>query len=119
MSHILLHETSIKTIAAIIRECHRLLAPSGVTAHAELRFFKGLAPYDAFILDWDTYNNNEPFWATLREMDPSSLLRNAGFSNANCFQPWFPRDPGGKTVYSDAIADAPNRGSWLVFGAVK
>ncbi len=119
LSHILLHETSSSAIGRILRECHRLLAPGGVTAHAELGFFEGLNPYDAFILDYDTYNNNEPFWTTMREMNPVDLMRDAGFDKNEIFLATVPRDPGGKTVYSDNVADANGRGTWLVIGAQK
>ena len=62
VSHILLHETSSKAIRNIMRECHRLLSPGGMMFHVEVPQYQGMDLYDQFILDWDTYNNNEPFW---------------------------------------------------------
>ena len=62
VSHILLHETSSTAIRNIIRECYRLLRPGGMMFHVEVPQYHGMDPYDSFILDWDTYNNNEPFW---------------------------------------------------------
>lgn len=119
VSHILLHELSNTAIRNIMRESHRLLAPGGVTAHADLPLFQGLAPYDAFILDWDALNNNEPFWTTLREMDPVALMTGAGFAEAAVTQTWVARDPGGDSVYSDHAGDTSARGSWYVLGASK
>lgn len=119
VSHILLHETSTKAIRNILRESYRLLALGGVTAHADMPLFQGLAPYDAFILDWDSLNNNEPFWTTLREMDPEALMTGAGFAGSNVTQTWVARDPGGDSVYSNHAGDTSSRGSWYVLGATK
>ncbi len=119
VSHILLQETSTSAIPNIMRERRRLLAPGGITAHAEIGFFQGLGPYDAFIIDWDTFNNNEPFWGTLRDMDPVALMRSAGFAAEKVFQARVARDPGGATVYSDNIKDSSSRNSWFVIGARK
>ena len=66
VSHILLHETSEKAIRRVIAECHRLLRPGGLMVHAETPPYKNLEAFDAFMLDWDTRNNNEPFALGLR-----------------------------------------------------
>ncbi len=59
VSHILLHETSSKALRNIVRESYRLLTPGGLMIHQEVSQYHGLDPYQAFILDWDTYNNND------------------------------------------------------------
>lgn len=82
VSHILLHETSAKAIRAIVRECHRLLAPGGFMLHAETPPYAGMDPFDAFMLDWDTRYNNEPFWARSHELDLEELSSQAGFDPA-------------------------------------
>ena len=79
VSHILLHETSQKAIKNIIKECHRLLKPGGMMAHGETPPYKTMGPFDAFMLDWDTKNNNEPFWARSHEIDLHQLSKKAGF----------------------------------------
>jgi ubiquinone/menaquinone biosynthesis C-methylase UbiE len=79
VSHILLHETSEQALHAIVRECHRLLAPGGLMLHAETPPYRGMDPFDAFMLDWDTRNNNEPFWARSHEIDLSALSAHGGF----------------------------------------
>jgi hypothetical protein len=55
-----------------MNECQRLLAPGGWVIHVETPPYKYMDPYDAFILDWDTYNNNEPFWAASHEIEPQA-----------------------------------------------
>lgn len=79
VSHILLHETSGKAMPKIIAECHRLLAPGGYMIHADLPPFDLMDPFTQFILDNETYYNNEPFWGAMRELDQVALAREAGF----------------------------------------
>ncbi|OYU14089.1 MAG: methyltransferase type 12 [Alphaproteobacteria bacterium PA4] len=79
VSHILLHETSGKAMPAIIRECHRLLSPGGLMIHADLPPFDLMDPFTQFILDNETWYNNEPFWGAMREIDQIALAKAAGF----------------------------------------
>jgi SAM-dependent methyltransferase len=80
VSHILLHETSGKAMPAIFRECHRLLSPGGLMIHADLPPFNLMDPFTQFILDNETWYNNEPFWGAMRELDQPALAEAAGFS---------------------------------------
>jgi SAM-dependent methyltransferase len=79
VSHILLHETSGKALPAIIRECHRLLKPGGYMIHADLPPFDLMDEFTKFILDNETYFNNEPFWGAMREVDQIKLAADSGF----------------------------------------
>ena len=79
VSHILLHETSGQAMPRIFRECHRLLKPGGYMIHADLPPFDKMDPFTQFILDNETYYNNEPFWGAMREMDQVRLAQDAGF----------------------------------------
>ena len=90
VSHILLHETSEKAIHNIVSECHRLLKPGGIMLHAETPPYKGMDPFDAFMLDWDTRNNNEPFWARSHEIDLEKLSAHGGFDPANNIETLIP-----------------------------
>jgi hypothetical protein len=36
-------------------------------------------PFTQFILDNETYYNNEPFWGAMRDLDQVKLAREAGF----------------------------------------
>jgi len=79
VSHILLHETSGKAMPRVFAECHRLLAPGGYMIHADLPPFDLMDPFTQFILDNETYYNNEPFWGAMRDLDQVKLARDAGF----------------------------------------
>jgi len=80
VSHILLHETSGKAMPEIFKECHRLLKPGGIMIHADLPPFDHSDLMSEFILDNETYYNNEPFWGAMRDLDQIKLSINAGFA---------------------------------------
>jgi ubiquinone/menaquinone biosynthesis C-methylase UbiE len=121
VSHILLHETSSVAIRNIVRECHRLLRPGGMMLHVEVPQYHGMDPYDSFILDWDTYNNNEPFWGTLHDMDLVELATNGGFAREKIIQVAIPsafKMARSRTGLFQG-GDFGGGGEWFVFGAVK
>jgi ubiquinone/menaquinone biosynthesis C-methylase UbiE len=122
VSHILLHETSEKAIHNIMRECHRLLTPGGMMLHAETPPYKGMDPFDAFMLDWDTRNNNEPYWARAHEIDLAELSADAGFDPARTIETMIP------SAFQVAAArrskvfqggDFGGGGLWFIYGNVK
>ena len=79
VSHIMLHETSGKAMPKVFEECHRLLKPGGYMIHADLPPFDLMDPFTQFILDNETYYNNEPFWGAMRDLDQVALAKKAGF----------------------------------------
>ena len=79
VSHILLHETSGKAIKDVYKECYRILKPGGMMIHADLPPFGDMDVYQQFILDNETYYNNEPFWGAMRDLDQIALSVDAGF----------------------------------------
>lgn len=83
VSHILLHETSGKAMPRIFNESWRLLAPGGLMIHADLPPFDLMDPFTQFILDNETWYNNEPFWGAMRDMDQIALAERAGFSRSD------------------------------------
>jgi 2-polyprenyl-3-methyl-5-hydroxy-6-metoxy-1,4-benzoquinol methylase len=79
VSHIMLHETSGTAMPKIFKECERLLTPGGLMIHADLPPFDLMDPFTQFILDNETWYNNEPFWTAMRDMDQIALAEKAGF----------------------------------------
>ena len=122
VSHILLHETSEKALRNVISECHRLLKPGGLMVHAETPPYKNLDAFDAFMLDWDTRNNNEPFWGRSHDIDYVELSRKGGFDPEKVFEVMAP------SAYQIAQArrskvfqggDFGGGGLWFLYGAEK
>lgn len=121
VSHILLHETSGAAIRNIMRECQRLLTPGGMMFHVEVPQYQGMDPYDAFILDWDTYNNNEPFWGAMHDLDLVELARQGGFAGEKVVQTMVPsafKIARSRTQLFQG-GDFGGGGQWFVFGATK
>ena len=118
ISHILMHETSTKAIRNIMSECHRVLKPGGVTMHLDLSVYDGMDPFEAFMLDWDTRHNNEPFWTSYREMDPETLMTDAGFPADSVFSTRVSRTGVAGHVYSEK-RDSGGRKNLQCIGAVK
>jgi len=122
VSHILLHETSNKAIKNIISECHRLLKKDGMMVHAETPQYKGMDPFDAFMLDWDTRNNNEPFWAGSHEIDLGQLSREGGFDPDKNFETMIPsafQVAEAKRSLTFQGGDFGGGGFWFVYGNKK
>lgn len=122
VSHILVHETSHAAIRRIMREAYRLLSPGGVVLHVETPPYRALEPYDAFMLDWDTRNNNEPFWRASHAIEPATLAGECGFDPAAAFEATTP------SVFGEAEArrtrvfqagDFGGAGAWYLWGARK
>lgn len=79
VSHILFHETSGKALPAIVAESYRLLAPGGLAVHGDLPPFWTMDEFNQFMLDCETYYNNEPYWGAMREVDQVAVGVKAGF----------------------------------------
>lgn len=81
LSTILMHELPISAISNVIEEIYRVLKPGGLTAHLNLPPYGQMSPYNAFLMDWETENNAEPYWRSFHNLDLPALFRNAGFMN--------------------------------------
>lgn len=122
VSHIMVHETSHAAIRRILRECHRLLAPGGVMLHVETPPFRALDPYDQFMLDWDTHNNNEPYWTGSHELDPVQLAAECGFDPATVFEAMQPsafHAAEAQRTHVFQCGDFGGGGAWYLWGARK
>ncbi len=120
VSHILLHETSRKAIYAIMKECHRLLKPGGMVIHLEaaLRYAE-MDPYDAFIRDWSTHNNAEPFWGAVKEMDLVDPALKAGFKPQNVIQSYTPLVTGTDYLMDTGRGNKAAGPKQFIYGGIK
>jgi len=81
-----LHELSIKSLPKILGEISRLLKPGALSLHLEQPQYAGKPVFEQFMRDWDTYNNNEPFWGPMHDLNLVELLENSGIPEANQFE---------------------------------
>jgi SAM-dependent methyltransferase len=83
MTSIFLHELSSKSLPKVIQEAYRVLAKGGLMLHLEQPQYTDDMPlYEQYMRDWDSYNNNEPFWSAMHEIDLIDLLASVGFDAA-------------------------------------
>ena len=122
VSHILVHETSHKAIRNIMREANRLLAPGGAVVHAETPPYRDLETFDAFMLDWDTRNNNEPYWGASHEIEPKAIAAESGFDPDLAFEGMQPSAFDAAEAKRTKVfqgGDFGGGGMWYVWGARK
>jgi SAM-dependent methyltransferase len=122
VSHILVHETSHVAIRNIMREANRLLSPGGVIIHAETPPYRDLDAFDAFMLDWDTRNNNEPYWGASHEIVPGDIASETGFDPAKAFEGMQPSafdEAEAKRTKVFQGGDFGGGGMWYVWGVQK
>jgi ubiquinone/menaquinone biosynthesis C-methylase UbiE len=122
VSHILVHETSNRAIRTIMRECNRLLTDGGIVVHAETPPYRDLSAYDAFMLDWDTRNNNEPFWGASHELSAAEMAAETGFDPAKAFEAYQPSAFEAEEARRTRVfqgGDFGGGGAWWLWGARK
>jgi SAM-dependent methyltransferase len=119
------HETSSRAMPRIMREVHRVLAAGGLTLHLEQPQYEGMDPFEAFMRDWDAYNNNEPFWTRMHEVNLDALVTEAGFPRGAYFETTmraktdrdlFPAPTGSAPGSQEDYGRSP---MWTAFGASK
>jgi SAM-dependent methyltransferase len=81
VSTILLHELPPEAIRNVIAESYRVLKPGGLAAHLDLPPYNRQSAYSAFLMDWETRNNGEPYWRGFHELDLPAIYREAGFKD--------------------------------------
>lgn len=86
-STMFLHETSFKAMPKVLAEVKRLLAPGGMSVHLEQPQYNAqMDVYEQFIRDWDAFNNNEPFWTTMHELNLPQIAQTLGHAAEELFE---------------------------------
>lgn len=123
VSSFFLHEVPSKAAKNILRECRRLLAPDGLMVHMELPNEAAVPAYDNFFWNWDTANNNEPYYSNFRAQEPLALCREAGFAAEKSFAQLIPdyatagSENFARFLRGEIPAPPHGSGGWFVFGA--
>lgn len=82
-----LHELSGTALPRLLKECHRVLKPSGLILHIEQPEYTEAMPlFEQFMRDWDAFNNNEPFWSAMHAFDLKEVIAEAGFAREDQFE---------------------------------
>lgn len=119
------HEVPVNVTRRILAECFRLLAPGGVMVQMELPNESAVGDYENFFWNWDTQNNNEPFYTRFRSQDFAALCEEAGFAPNRCFAHLIPdlasngAARADQCIAGDAETPAHGLGGWFVFGGQK
>lgn len=80
MTSIFLHELSSKSLPKIMNEMYRVLKKGGLMIHLEQpQYSEDMPVFEQFMRDWDSYNNNEPFWSAMHNIDLTDLMLGLGF----------------------------------------
>ncbi|MCT7983259.1 class I SAM-dependent methyltransferase [Laspinema sp. A4] len=121
VSHILFHEIPVPALRNVLRECYRLLTPGGMMVHIEAPLYRHMDPYRAFAFDWETVNNNEPFWSAFRDLDLKAEATNAGFEPDQVLETFAPNGAW-LQAQSNGIPKGQgfgSRGTWFMLVAWK
>ncbi|MDF5710748.1 MAG: class I SAM-dependent methyltransferase [Nostoc sp. S4] len=114
VSHILLHEIPPPAVRKVMQESYRLLAPGGMMLHVEAPLYRHMDAYTQFVFDWETANNNEPFWSAVRDLDLVALATEAGFAPDRTFEKFVPNG-----AWKALNGNSNSQGSWFVVAATK
>jgi len=117
-----LHETGGKSIYNIMNEIQRCLKPGGITMHIEQpQYTDDMTMYEKWIRDWDAYNNSEPYWSKMHDIDPKELMEASGFNGKHYMQIGAQaiNDLDDGTQKVDEPEDHGRSPIWNVFGAWK
>ncbi|GAA4823811.1 hypothetical protein GCM10023232_21930 [Sphingosinicella ginsenosidimutans] len=122
VSSFFFHEIPTTATRNVLKECRRLLRPGGMMVHQELPATGLVDAWEDYFWNWDTENNNEPFYTAFRAKDPIALCAEAGFDAARSFAQILPDVNAYPDRHAEFGWDEPGRprhgkGGWYVFGS--
>jgi len=94
VSHNLMHEVAPATLGKIFAESSRVLRPGGIALHQDVPIRGDRSLFERFMFDWETRNNNEPFWQAFAEADLHPMMLAAGFEPAQVAEAVVPKLDG-------------------------
>jgi SAM-dependent methyltransferase len=100
VSHNVMHEVSCGSLADIFAESRRVLKPGGIALHQDVPIKGERSLFERFMFNWESTNNNEPFWEVFAEADVGAMMEAAGFSPAATEQALIPKLDGPGAWYA-------------------
>ncbi|WNC72139.1 class I SAM-dependent methyltransferase [Thalassotalea psychrophila] len=80
------HEACDRSMMSILTGINRVLKTGGLTISLEQPQYTDKPVYEQFIRDWDTLNNNEPYWGRMHERDLVQWHTDCGFDGSKMFE---------------------------------
>lgn len=122
VSSFFFHEIPVKATRNVLKECRRLLRPGGLMVNQELPATGLVDAWEDYFWNWDTDNNNEPFYTAFRAQDPIALMEEAGFDRMRSFAQILPDvnaypDRRGAFGWDEPGRPRHGKGGWYVFGS--
>lgn len=122
VSSFFFHEIPVKATRRVLAECRRLLRPGGMMVNQELPATCLVDAWEDYFWNWDTDNNNEPFYTAFRAEDPIELCVEAGFEREHCFAQILPDvnaypDRHHAFGWQEEGRPRHGQGGWYVFGS--
>lgn len=122
VSSFFFHEIPVKATRNVLKECRRLLRPGGLMVNQELPATGLVDTWEDYFWNWDTDNNNEPFYTAFRAQDPIALMEEAGFDRMRSFAQILPDvnaypDRRGAFGWDEPGRPRHGKGGWYVFGS--
>jgi len=102
VSCLFMHETSNKALRNSLAESQRVLAPGGLMTHMDVPQREGMEKFQAVVMEWEEWNNNENFGRLFKNLDLTEIGKKAGFSNIR--KETIPMQTGGQSKAYDAGA---------------
>ncbi|HLG87200.1 MAG TPA: class I SAM-dependent methyltransferase [Alphaproteobacteria bacterium] len=94
VSHNVMHEISVATLARMLAESHRVLRPGGIALHQDVPIKGDRTLFERYMFSWETRNNNEPFWEVFAEANVGALMKAAGFAEGSIVETQIPKLDG-------------------------
>jgi hypothetical protein len=93
------------SLADIFAESRRVLKPGGIALHQDVPIKGDRSLFERFMFNWESTNNNEPFWEVFAAADIGAMMEAAGFAREATEEALIPK------------LDGP--GAWYVVFATK
>lgn len=117
---IMQHESHYRWWSAL-RRINQEMLWDAVNTSVDRQLPELMDAFSAFMYDWETANNNEPFWSAMRDLDLVMLATSAGFEVEKMIEKFVPNTISGqvKPLTNSKQGKSSKRGTWFVISSIK